>query len=212
MTVDLSQSGREEPHDAIEDGRHLRRQRNRDAALDALISLIEEGQVSPSVADVAARAGVSQRSFFRYFDDVADFSREAIARMNATYLPDVAGLEVDASLPLEQRIETTAVVLDRVYRKVLNGALASRVNASRAPEIVDQMVAARLLVRSIVERSFAPELNACDPADRPTLLALIDVWCTFETQHVLHTQGAVEGTDPVQVTAAGMAAVLGQYA
>lgn len=207
----LSQSDDDATDGVVEDGRHLRRLRNRESVLDALISLIEEGHVNPSVADVAARAGVSQRSFFRYFDDVADFSREAIARMNATYLPYVAELELDGSRPLAERIELTAAVIDSVYRKVVNSALASRVSAAKVPEVTEQIVGARRLVRSLLERSFATELDACDPADRPTLLALIDVWGTFETQHVLHTQGAVEGADPVQVTATGLAAVLRQY-
>ena len=57
------------------DGRTARRDRNRDAVLDAVIELFTEGHVGLVAADVAERSGVSLRSVYRYFDDL-----EALAR------------------------------------------------------------------------------------------------------------------------------------
>src|SRR5688500_3891186 len=62
------------------DGRRLRRQQNREAVIDALIELFEEGSYTPSSAEVAERAGISPRSLFRYFDDVDDLNRAAVDR------------------------------------------------------------------------------------------------------------------------------------
>ena len=51
------------------DGRRRRREVNRQRVVTALLDLFSEGHVWPTVANVAVRAGVSERSIFRYFDD-----------------------------------------------------------------------------------------------------------------------------------------------
>ena len=50
------------------DGRVARRERNRDAVVDAIMLLIQSGETQPSMADVARLAGVSERSIFRHFE------------------------------------------------------------------------------------------------------------------------------------------------
>jgi TetR/AcrR family transcriptional regulator, regulator of autoinduction and epiphytic fitness len=52
------------------DGRHLRSARSRDLVVDAILDLMEEGALRPSAFDVAARAGVSERTVFRHFADL----------------------------------------------------------------------------------------------------------------------------------------------
>lgn len=44
-----------------QDGRHLRRDRNRDAVVDALLALYGEGNLDPSSAEIAERARLSPR-------------------------------------------------------------------------------------------------------------------------------------------------------
>ena len=51
------------------DGRRLRRALNREAVVDALLSLYDEGNLRPGTDRIAERAGISPRSLFRYFDD-----------------------------------------------------------------------------------------------------------------------------------------------
>ena len=47
------------------DGRRLRRERNRDAVIEALLDLFGEGNLQPSTDEIAVRSGVSARSLFR---------------------------------------------------------------------------------------------------------------------------------------------------
>lgn len=54
--------------DALSDGRRMRTERGRAAVVDALIDSVNEGQ-HPTVAQIAERAGVSERTVFRYFPD-----------------------------------------------------------------------------------------------------------------------------------------------
>ena len=72
---------------SAEDGRRLRRERNRDAVVQAVLELVREGELAPGVEAVAARAGLSARSVFRYFDDLDDLCRAAIARQLALVGP-----------------------------------------------------------------------------------------------------------------------------
>ena len=52
------------------DGRIARGKRARTAIVDALLALIEAGELRPSAARIAERAGVSLRSVFQHFRDV----------------------------------------------------------------------------------------------------------------------------------------------
>lgn len=54
------------------DGRHERVERGKIAVYEALTSLFAEGRYNPPVAEVAARAGVSERTLFRYFGSFND--------------------------------------------------------------------------------------------------------------------------------------------
>ena len=68
------------------DGRHERVERGKRAVFEALAELFSEGRYNPPVAEVAARAGVSERTLFRYFDSFND----VIAGMIGYVYPRVA--------------------------------------------------------------------------------------------------------------------------
>lgn len=189
------------------DGRHERRRRNREAVIDALVALLDEGEVYPTAAMVAQRAGLSPRSLFRYFDDTSDLVREAITRLANRVVPTLRGLVVDPSNPLTYRIAEVARVLDAVYPLARAAAIAARVRAPQNPEIAERLVATRTLTRDLMAQTFAPELQARSPKARRALLAGLDLWCTFEVQHVLRSQGPVEGVDPVKLTIQGLTAL-----
>ena len=69
------------------DGRRARRDRNRETVVDAILSLYQEGNVSPSLDEIADRSGVSHRSVFRYFQDLEELYRVAIERHHAMLEP-----------------------------------------------------------------------------------------------------------------------------
>lgn len=58
------------------DGRRRRSQDSRSRIVAAMIELVRAGDISPSAADVAARAGVGLRSVFRHFKDMESLYRE----------------------------------------------------------------------------------------------------------------------------------------
>ena len=70
---------RENP--AANDGRHLRVLRGKDAAIDALVEIYTEGRPYPTFADIAERAGISERTLFRYFGSYDEFITEAVQKV-----------------------------------------------------------------------------------------------------------------------------------
>lgn len=60
------------------DGRHERVERGKIAVYEALTSLFAEGRYNPPVSEIAARAGVSERTLFRYFDSFNDVIAGAV--------------------------------------------------------------------------------------------------------------------------------------
>src|SRR5215213_9464132 len=142
-----------------DDGRRQRRARNRDAVVDALLAIVANGDLAPSAEAVAARAGLSSRSLFRYFDDVDDLCRAAIARQH----------ERVATL-LERPVDVDGAVASRAGDAVTHrldlfdamgdvGRLA-RLRAPFQPLIADQLAAIRRLLRERMATALAPELDA----------------------------------------------------
>ena len=70
----------EDPQKKV-DGRHQRVERGKAAVMEAVMGLFAEGRYSPSIAEVAERAGVSERTLFRYFSSFNDLVAEAIAHI-----------------------------------------------------------------------------------------------------------------------------------
>ena len=54
------------------DGRRLRSERSKQAIIDAILALMEEGNLVPSAQTVADRAGIGIRSVFRHFADMEE--------------------------------------------------------------------------------------------------------------------------------------------
>ena len=65
------------------DRRRLRTERGRELVVTALLEFFDEGESQPGAARIAERAGVSERSVFRYFDDLDALAAEAVARQIA---------------------------------------------------------------------------------------------------------------------------------
>jgi TetR/AcrR family transcriptional regulator, regulator of autoinduction and epiphytic fitness len=167
-----------------EDGRRARRDRNREAVVDAYLELVREGDMHPSVADVAERSGVSHRSVFRYFADKDELARTAVQRQLA-WASSLAPIPVEVTAPLDQRIaalvERRAAMFERIG---LVGRL-SRALAGRQPIIAEQLELSRRFFRKQVKTLFERELAALGEPEAGEALGAIDVLCSFEAYDLL---------------------------
>src|SRR5215208_6794482 len=90
-------SGMEAVRSRVPDGRTARAERTREAVVEALLELLDGGDVRPT----AARAGVSERSVFQHFRDREALFEAAARRQYERVAPTLR--RIDPELPLEQR-------------------------------------------------------------------------------------------------------------
>ena len=182
------------------DGRRLRREQNREAVLDAMVELFEEGQLSPTTGEVAQRAGLSPRSLFRYFDDIDDLNRAAIERQlhDARPLldPDVA---VDA--PLEARIDVLVATRVRLWETIAPAARAARAVAHKHHLVAAQLHDGRAYMRHQLEDLF--------PDAPVVVLPAVDAVCSFESYELLRYERRMSKAAAAEALTAGLHALLG---
>ncbi len=168
------------------DGRHLRRERNRQAAVDALLDLYRDGNLRPSAVDIAERAGLSPRSLFRYFDDVDDLSRAAMARQEERALP-LLPVAAGPGDPRRKRIDALVAQRFRLFDTVAAAATVSRMRAPFTPLLAAELARNRAFLRDQVRVLFAPELSAMEDGRAAEVLAAADVLASFESHQLLRT-------------------------
>jgi TetR/AcrR family transcriptional regulator, regulator of autoinduction and epiphytic fitness len=162
----------------VTDGRRLRRQQNREAVIDAVLELFSEGVYQPGAAVIAARAGLSIRSLFRYFDDLEDLHNAAADRYLRLALP-LLEVGAQAGDPARVRIAALVRARARLFERVGPGALALRASAHRHAGLRAQLDRNRAFLRAQISSVLAPELAATE------LLPVLDVLCSFESYDLL---------------------------
>jgi AcrR family transcriptional regulator len=173
------------PSSAV-DGRSLRRERNRQDIVDALLGLIENGETEISAALIASKAGLSERSIFRYFDDVNDLYRSvcdlAFSKEIEYALIDDAGVG-----SLDTKIENFVNQRVRIYTMNEKIAPAARSFAFKNPIIKNQLVVGRKLLRTQIIKHFAEELSAFEKQQQQAAVAIIDSLTTFESYDMMRS-------------------------
>jgi len=86
------------------DGRHERVRKGKEAAINAIIAMVAEGRVNLTTADIAARAGISERTFTRYFDSIGDLIELSLQQIEP-HIKHMLTLEVPSG-DLSSRIKT----------------------------------------------------------------------------------------------------------
>ncbi|MGD9999264.1 MAG: TetR/AcrR family transcriptional regulator [Ilumatobacteraceae bacterium] len=120
--------------------RTRQRERTRQQILDAISRLVDSGEVDPSVDQIAAEAGVSRATFYRYFGSPAEGLFQVFT---------------DRSLPsIDEALAGATAVDDRIGLAAdsVNGYLLADPNATRAFE------------RAMLDRSLS---GTSTPDDRP---------------------------------------------
>lgn len=185
------------------DGRRLRREQNRQAVIDALLSLFREEVYQPSCAQIAARAGLSPRSVFRYFNDSQDLHRAAFTQAIARLLPLLeVGIEPDA--PTAAKIEQIALRRARLYAEVGAAGRALRFGALVDEAFAEELARAREFFRGQLGMVFAPELAQASPGT----LAAIDVLCSYESYDLLRHSNGLSADEVVGTLTRALTALL----
>ena len=166
------------------DGRRLRRERNREAVVEALLELFQDGDLQPSANHIAERAGLSPRSLFRYFDDIDDLSRAAIQRQQRRVWP-LARVDAAYDAPLAERIAAVAESRVRLYDAIGNVGQVARLREPFHSLVAAELTRGRSLLRRQLRDLFTPELDALGTTHATAVLATLDVVCSYESYRLM---------------------------
>lgn len=179
------------------DGRAARRLRTYEAVVDAMLALIDEGNLRPTAKQVSERAGVSLRSVFQHFADLEMLFSTAAERQAERLGHLITPVPLEASFEERVRlfVETRSTVLEAISPVRRSGLLQ---------EPFSQAIASRLrwvrrANRAESDRVFAPELDALPEEMRnDTAIALhtASEWYTWET---LRAHDGLSETDAKRV-------------
>ncbi len=176
------------------DGRRMRTERGREAVIEALLAIYEEGVSRPSAAAIALRAGVSERSVFRYFDDrdsliqaIVTFQTERIGHLYAK--PNFSGTTTE-------RINALVELRLTIYDKTNNVVRAAASEIAESQQLIKAFDFRRQVLSQQIDKVFAPELAALAPAEAAELRAALDVAASVEQIDYLrhHKGNSVEFT------------------
>ena len=165
----------------MSDGRSARRERNRDAVLDALVALTTEGEHDPSIDDIADRAGVSYRSVYRYFKDRSEMMDAATDRALAWIQPLLlnASGPVAPNDPLDHRIDSIVDARVEVYFQIADMVRQAMIQSFSNLKIDEHFRNARRMSRRQIHDRFHPELKLFTPAECELRISAIDQVLSF---------------------------------
>ena len=147
--------------------------------MDALLDLLQEGELRPTAAQIANRAGVSPRSLFQHFPDLEALFAAAAERYVERFPPALDG--VVATGGLEDRIVAFVDAWSDRCEASRGVRRASLFQAHSSGDVRHRIGQYREHQRREVERIFALELNG--RSDREELAAAIEAatsWAVWD--------------------------------
>jgi TetR/AcrR family transcriptional regulator, regulator of autoinduction and epiphytic fitness len=165
------------------DGRTVRAERTRRALVEALLALLNEGRLRPTAAEIAERAGVSERSVFQHFPDrevlLEAVAREQYERVMPTIRP------VDASLSLAARIDEFVAQRATLYERASGVRRAALLMEPESDVVAGWLTTVRRAGAAEVERVFRREIEATPADEREPLRAALVAACAWGTFEAL---------------------------
>ena len=176
----------------VADGRSARRERNRNAVLDALVELTVEGTDAPSIDDIADRAGVSYRSVYRYFKDRSEMMDAATDRALAWIQPLLmsASGPVALSDPLDHRIDSIVDARVELYVQIADMIRSAMIQSFSNRRINDVFLNSRQVSRRQIDERFTAELQVFSERERELRITSIDQVLSFQAiDYVMFERG-----------------------
>ena len=164
------------------DGRTVRAERTRQALVDALLALLEEGQLQPTAERIAARAGVSERSLFQHFADREALYQAVALHQYERIAPTLVAIEL--TLPLDERIDAFVEQRARMLEAITPVRRAALLLEPRSEVVSGWLQSTRRQKAREVERVFRAELAESEQPARGIVLAALvaaSAWTFWES-------------------------------
>ncbi len=169
------------------DGRRQRAARNREAVVAALLEIIKEqdGGPIPGAAEVAARAGVSERTVFRHFADLESLFLAGAAHQRPVVVPFLLARPEDKELG--KRIAALARLRAKLWEEVGPVRRVAMRGIAIDPSLGRTLTEINKMSREQLSEVFAPEFGRAG-RDKSLLLDELDVVAGFSTWETLRRQ------------------------
>lgn len=176
------------------DGRRERSESSRRRIVDAMLQLIEQGDLNPSAARVAEVAGVGQRSVFRHFDDMDSLYREMSAVIERRVMPIVAAPY--AGPGWRDNVRDLIGRRARVFEAMRPYRLASEIKRYQSPFLMDAHAHVLTMERELLLR-LLPETVQADRIGVEALVAAL----SFQTWGSLRHDQRLDVAEATRVAA-----------
>ena len=169
---------RETPKLEVIDGRRRRSARSREALIKASLDLIDQGLLVPTAKQIADKAGVGIRSFFRHFEDMEALfaAADAHARDNVMDLFPRGQGQGDINSRIDAFLDNQA----EAYEQLRNIILSTQAQLWRSPTLRQSYARDQNKLRDII-LSWFPELAG----QLPALTEGLDALASFDMRHRL---------------------------
>lgn len=147
----------DESPDARPDGRRERSRSSHKRIVEAMMALIEGGDLMPSAARVAEEAGVGLRTVFRHFDDMDSLYREISQLIGERIWPVVTAPYPDNDWHANLRDLTRRRA--RVFETMLPYRLAANIKRYQSPYLLGQYGQVVTMERELVLRLLPGDVN-----------------------------------------------------
>jgi TetR/AcrR family transcriptional regulator, regulator of autoinduction and epiphytic fitness len=192
----------------LADGRSARAARTRETVVDALLALLDEGDLRPTAREIAERAGVSLRSVYVHFDDLEDLFNAASRR----HLERIAHLltPVPTSRPLATRMAAFLDQRAELLEATAGVRRAASLQAPFSPTVAEVARLSRQVGREQIERVFAAELDRYRGKARERLLLALDVATGAGTWDTLRLHDGLSARESREVVATMLTRLLAE--
>lgn len=199
MADATSTTTEESPGTPRPDGRTARAIRTREAVVEALLGLIEEGNLRPTAHQIAQRAGVSLRSVFQHFSDLDTLFSLAAKRHIERYSVMLEPISTDLSLV--ERIDALVSQQGRLFEAVTPVRRAATLMEPFSEEILSHVRRGQHTTRALAARLFHQELAPLDDSDRRATLdalAAVSSWNFWDTLRRLQGLSVARAQDTLR--------------
>lgn len=172
------------------DGRRLRSERSRLAFVDAVLALQEEGVLVPTAQQIADRAGVGIRSFFRHFEDMESLFEAIDDHIRDSY--EALFINGDRSGTLEERIDGMVTRRADAFESVTNITQGTRAQLWRYHTLRDNYARNQRGLRKNLD-GLLPELQALPDETRESIDAItsFEMWDRLRSHQGLSKQASI---------------------
>ena len=173
------------------DGRRQRSERSQTAIIEAALLLMDEGTLVPTAQQIADRAGVGIRSFFRHFADMDSLFLAADDMLLSSY---EALFEVDHRTgALASRVARAVDLYGNAFDKLRPIILCTQAQLWRSPKLKENYAWHQKRLRKELEL-WLPEVAAMPKDRREALhaLASFDMWHRLREHQGLSPKASVD--------------------